>query len=778
MPHLHDLAVISQGVDDDTGKLAKKSGDAPSNELLHNVHCYLEGDKKMVELHVDLLTVKERMRLYPWWGGGISKRVDLTKNLVEEYGQDEAAFHQNDERKNHWHQEGKVRLTQSEKQRGAVSHCAVVTNYRHGVGGNLVSDETWAAYELVRPEYDPAFKNPFMVWARVGGDYGYWGGAEVAMQFKEVQQFLRWEEEQPQFKEQLAALGYAGPQRMQACFGADRSQTHLLGKPDGIVMSKFNKGTTHKSKTNVKSADKFVIPRDVVLLPGDINTNPIPIPVPPTTPVSLSGSNSEVCGIEVSDDGLEDHDLEFDKIPEPPLGQSAISEEVARIFDDEVICGAITEFEDDDEDGLYKVTFYDGDEEQLDVDEYMHAWKHAHALANPTKRPKKKRPRNTKAAAEPTSLNPPTDPGSDSDDDEPIALTILRARAKDADDDEPIAAAILRERAEEVQTETPTPTVRLEYKVGDTYSFGLTDDSFKGLEQVAKELGWYQPGMRKGAKSKKRKVNKGDIFFHNETKAVCRVVNATKDHKAFGDLKGTITARPFNYRRGETPQYSLEQHARNDFDIMEMDYTYVRPSSIVIVQGALSRADGLRVSINVPAYERSVAGLVDKQKLYHDTAAYDSNISLTAVLDLLPMFVNEKSWIEQVVADFDNILEVSPIVHCEIAGRGIEYANGRAKWDFRNGCTGKLSELEPLCRRAYGKYNIPQELAAKYERRVRDYMRSYRMGALSADLEKMRAVIKTHRNMLDSYEAFIKSDGVDDETDTHAQHCSREQGAG
>jgi hypothetical protein len=28
-----------------------------------------------------------------------------------------------------------------------------------------------------------------------------------------------------------------------------------------------------------------------------------------------------------------------------------------------------------------------------------------------------------------------------------------------------------------------------------------------------------------------------------------------------------------------------------------------------------------------------------------------------------------------------------------------------------------LSELEPLCRRAHGKYNMPQELAAKYERR-------------------------------------------------------------
>jgi hypothetical protein len=106
------------------------------------------------------------------------------------------------------------------------------------------------------------------------------------MHIKEAQQFLRWEEEQPEFKEQFAALGHAGPQRMQACFGADRSQTHLLGKPDGIVISKFNKGTPHKSKTNAKSADKFVTPRDVASLPGDINTNPIPIPVPPTTPVS------------------------------------------------------------------------------------------------------------------------------------------------------------------------------------------------------------------------------------------------------------------------------------------------------------------------------------------------------------------------------------------------------------------------------------------------------------------------------------------------------------
>jgi hypothetical protein len=62
---------------------------------------------------------------------------------------------------------------------------------------------------------------------------------------------------------------------------------------------------------------------------------------------------------------------------------------------------------------------------------------------------------------------------------------------------------------------------------------------------------------------------------------------------------------------------------------------------------------------------------------------------------------------------------------------------------------------------------------AKYERRVRDYMQSYRMGASSKDLEKLRAVIKTHRKMLESYESFTRSDTTDDDTDVHAlDHAS------
>jgi hypothetical protein len=153
----------------------------------------------------------------------------------------------------------------------------------------------------------------------------------------------------------------------------------------------------------------------------------------------------------------------------------------------------------------------------------------------------------------------------------------------------------------------------------------------------------------------------------------------------------------------------------------------------------------------------------DPGALYHDEKAMEEDdLNLEAVLGKLPIFLNELPLIEQIVADAGNLLAVSPIVHCELAGRGVEYTNGRAKWDYRNKCTGQVNQMEKLCRDAYSSRNIPQDLMAKFERRVRDYMRSYRMGVMATDLEKMRKEIKTHRNMLDCYESFIKSETTDD----------------
>ena len=140
------------------------------------------------------------------------------------------------------------------------------------------------------------------------------------------------------------------------------------------------------------------------------------------------------------------------------------------------------------------------------------------------------------------------------------------------------------------------------------------------------------------------------------------------------------------------------------------------------------------------------------------------------------MFADELPLVEQAMADYENRIEKSPIVHPEIAGRGIEYAHGRAAFFYTSRfepyvwrpcflvciiffllrCQGKLADMEKLCYLAYSKSNIPQELAAKFERRTNDYQRSYRMGVLSKDLEKMRREIKTHRNMMDFHHRFIK----------------------
>jgi hypothetical protein len=110
---------------------------------------------------------------------------------------------------------------------------------------------------------------------------------------------------------------------------------------------------------------------------------------------------------------------------------------------------------------------------------------------------------------------------------------------------------------------------------------------------------------------------------HRETKELVRVVKTTKDHKSLGDLKGTITARPFDIIQGDVTQFTLRNHKRDDLTIMEMDYVYVRPSDIVTVTGSLSRAAGLCIAVDVTWY-MNFALLVEKEssngplQLYQD----------------------------------------------------------------------------------------------------------------------------------------------------------------
>jgi hypothetical protein len=140
------------------------------------------------------------------------------------------------------------------------------------------------------------------------------------------------------------------------------------------------------------------------------------------------------------------------------------------------------------------------------------------------------------------------------------------------------------------------------FQVGDIYSFKLTEDSYKGLQQVAEELGWATRGMRLSAKAKKKKVPRNDLFVDRNTKELVRVMKVTPDanggvHKKFSDMQGTIIARPFIFADGAVPQYTL--HTRNVYDrpMLESQCAYVRPSSITDTNGALSQHAGLRVFV-------------------------------------------------------------------------------------------------------------------------------------------------------------------------------------
>jgi hypothetical protein len=192
--------------------------------------------------------------------------------------------------------------------------------------------------------------------------------------------------------------------------------------------------------------------------------------------------------------------------------------------------------------------------------------------------------------------------------------------------------------------------------------------------------------MRLGSKAKKKKVTPGDIFMNKATKKLYRVTKSSAEvngnkHAAFGDLLGAITARPFITTPGIVPQHVLTGHGRYDIDIMEHNHLHPRPSAVVTITGCLSRAAGLRIALDPEMCEEElpiVKVLKDPLLVYQDANPCDTANSLTTIIGNLPMFVNELSWIAQVVHDFGSILEVSPIVHCELAGRGIERANGRA----------------------------------------------------------------------------------------------------
>ena len=96
--------------------------------------------------------------------------------------------------------------------------------------------------------------------------------------------------------------------------------------------------------------------------------------------------------------------------------------------------------------------------------------------------------------------------------------------------------------------------------------------------------------------------------------------------------------------------------------------------------------------------------------------------------------------------------------HCECAGHGIEYGNGRSKWWFRSHCTENASDMKDLALESMSGKVIKLAHAMKFARKARDFFRAYRMGACGGEVEKQRRQFAAHRCMLDCYLKFVSEE--------------------
>jgi hypothetical protein len=140
--------------------------------------------------------------------------------------------------------------------------------------------------------------------------------------------------------------------------------------------------------------------------------------------------------------------------------------------------------------------------------------------------------------------------------------------------------------------------------------------------------------------------------------------------------------------------------------------------------------------------------------------------SLKSVMGALPMFKTGRSRVVQLSeerTDRHGALRghdagFSVKCHCEFAGHGSEYGNGRSKWYFRSHVDSTKEGMIGLAHESTSNAVIGLEHAMKYARKASDFFRAYRCGAGGWEVEKQREQLKCHRCMLGCYYTFITED--------------------
>ena len=133
------------------------------------------------------------------------------------------------------------------------------------------------------------------------------------------------------------------------------------------------------------------------------------------------------------------------------------------------------------------------------------------------------------------------------------------------------------------------------------------------------------------------------------------------------------------------------------------------------------------------------------------------------VLSQQPDFAAAKSALEEFVSSRGHLLDMSPKLHPEIAGVGIEYCWAVAKQEFRCENDFSVKTLSARVQHALTMLTLP--VIRNCARRARDYERAYR--ALDdgsgtelqhKQIEQMKKLVKHHRDALDFSAAWAAAE--------------------
>lgn len=175
--------------------------------------------------------------------------------------------------------------------------------------------------------------------------------------------------------------------------------------------------------------------------------------------------------------------------------------------------------------------------------------------------------------------------------------------------------------------------------------------------------------------------------------------------------------------------------------------------------------DGMQGQQAVSVKERLiVAGKADKILRVH--------LDAHAVLSACPDFEYERTALQNVIERRGHILLPSVVCTPETAGGGIEYAWGKLKFEQRrkNDAAVKLEAgvkfIERVKLLCTDKVVLPLNRVWKYQRRARDYIRLYlevgnrqgRTALTYKEIETMRTLQKTHRNIMEVDRKFVQAE--------------------